>query len=123
MDDGLLSRPTPHEAIDLLKRTQEMLALSNLRLHKVASNSQEVMEAFPTKDRAKGLKDLNLEVDPTPIQRSLWVSWDLKKDVFTFQVAESTKPFTRRGVLATVNGLFDPLGFAALVTIQGKILL
>ena len=105
MDDGLLSRPTPHEAIDLLKRTQEMLALSNLRLHKVASNSQEVMEAFPTEDRAKGLKDLNLEVDPTPIQRSLGVSWDLKKDVFTFQVAESTKPFTRRGVLLSMVSL------------------
>lgn len=123
VDDGLLSRPTARESIDLLKWTQEMLAVSNLRLHKVASNSQEVMEAFPAKDRAKGLKDLNLDVDPTPIQLSLGLSQDLKKDVFTFQVAESTKPFTRRGVLATVNGLFDPLGFVAPVTIQGKILL
>lgn len=47
VDDGLLSVPTPAEVIDLLARTQEMLADSNLRLHKFASNSKEVMEAFP----------------------------------------------------------------------------
>ncbi|KAL6481206.1 hypothetical protein MHYP_G00092860 [Metynnis hypsauchen] len=70
VDDGLLSRPTASEAIDLLKRTQKMLAISNIRLHKVASNSKEVMEAFPVDDRAKGLKELNLDADATPIQRS-----------------------------------------------------
>jgi len=123
VDDGLLSVPTAAGAIDLLARTQYMLADSNLRLHKFASNSKEVMEAFPISDRAKGLKDLDLENDPAPIQRSLGLSWDLKRDVFTFRVADSEKPFTRRGVLATVNSLFDPLGFVAPINIQGKFLL
>ncbi len=31
--------------------------------------------------------------------------------------------FTRRGVLATVNCLFDPIGFVAPVTILGRMLL
>lgn len=62
---------TAAEAIDLLTRTKEMLATSNLRLHKFASNSKKVIDAFPNEDHAKGLKDLNLEVDPTPIQRSV----------------------------------------------------
>ncbi|XP_037399818.1 uncharacterized protein LOC108416929 [Pygocentrus nattereri] len=123
VDDGLLSRPTASEAIDLLKRTQKMLAISNIRLHKVASNSREVMEAFPVDDRAKGLKELNLDADATPIQRSLGLRWNLTEDTFTFQVTDTVKPYTRRGVLATINGLFDPLGFAAPVTIQGKMLL
>ncbi|KAK3506465.1 hypothetical protein QTP70_000933 [Hemibagrus guttatus] len=123
VDDGLLSTPTAAEAIDLLTRTKEMLATSNLRLHKFASNSKEVMEAFPIEDHAKGLKDLNLEVDPTPIQRSLGLSWDVKRDVFTFHVTDIKKPFTRRGILATVNSLFDPLGFVAPIIIEGKFLL
>ena len=123
VDDGLKSLPTTEAAIDLLKRTQSMLACSNLKLHKIASNSREVMEAFPTEDHANDLKDLDLGVDSLPIQRSLGICWDLKTDTFLFKVAEERKPFTRRGVLSTVNSLYDPLGFVAPVTIQGKALL
>lgn len=123
VDDGLKSVPTAVEAVGLLKRTQEMLASSNLRLHKIASNSPDVMNAFPVEDHVKYLKDLDLEKDTLPIQRSLGLSWNLKTDTFTFRVDAEEKPFTRRGVLATVNSVFDPLGLAAPVTIQGKFLL
>ncbi|MGH0125412.1 UNVERIFIED_CONTAM: hypothetical protein FKN15_068962 [Acipenser sinensis] len=57
------------------------------------------------------------------MQRSLGLNWDLKTDTFTFRVSDDEKPFTRRGVLSTVNSLYDPLGFVAPVTIQGKALL
>lgn len=66
---------------------------------------------------------MDLDVDPTPLQHSLGLSWDLRRDAFTFRVAHTEKPFTRRGVLATINSLFNPLGFAAPITIQGKFLL
>ena len=122
VDDGLTSVATPEEAIDLLKRTQEMLAESNLRLHKLASNRNQVMEAFAAEDRAKDLKDLDLGVDPLPLQRSLGLSWNLETDSFTYLVSREEKPFTRRGVLSTVNSLYDPLGFVAPITMKGKAL-
>ncbi|XP_041424892.1 uncharacterized protein LOC121395423 [Xenopus laevis] len=122
VDDGLISVPTEAEAISLLQRARDMLAESNLKLHKVASNRSAVMEAFPADDRAKELKDLVLGVDPLPLQRSLGVSWNLQTDSFTFQVSREVKPFTRRGILATVNSLYDPLGFATPITVQGKAL-
>lgn len=100
-----------------------MLALSNLRLHKIASNRVEVVNAFPPEDRAKEIKDLNLSVDEPPVQRSLGVSWNIMSDTFTFHVPQSQTPFTRGGVLSTVNSLFDPLGFLAPVTIKGRLLL
>ena len=53
VDDGLASWPTTKEAIDLVTTTQAMLATANLKLHKVVSNSVEVMEAFPAEDRGK----------------------------------------------------------------------
>lgn len=43
VDDGLISVPTESAAIDLLKRTCASLAESNLKLHKIASNSITVM--------------------------------------------------------------------------------
>lgn len=50
------------------------------------------------------------------------MSWNLENDSFTFRVGKGTKPFTRRGIFSVVNSLYDPLGFAAPVTTQGKVL-
>eukprot|EP00079_Xenopus_tropicalis_P024746 XP_012817710.2 PREDICTED: uncharacterized protein LOC100485864 [Xenopus tropicalis] len=122
VDDGLASASTPEIAIDILNNAKQMLAESNLRLHKIASNSTQVMNAFPANDRAKDLKDLCLGTDTLPLQKSLGLSWDLERDSFVFQVSSEEKPFTKRGVLSTVNSLYDPLGFVAPVTIKGKAL-
>ncbi|XP_051797872.1 uncharacterized protein LOC127531791 [Acanthochromis polyacanthus] len=123
VDDALKSFSTEAEAVDVLQRAQKMLALSNLRLHKIASNKVEVVNAFPPEDRAKEIKDLDLSTDKPPVQRSLGVIWDTTSDTFTFDVPQEQKPFTRRGVLSTVNSLFDPLGLLAPVTIKGRLLL
>lgn len=123
VDDGLLSVPTDAEAIDLLKRTQASLAESNLRLHKFTSNSQTVMEAFAPEDCAKAVKDFDFSGEAIPTQRSLGLLWEITTDTFTFAVSTANKPFTRRGVLSTVNSVFDPLGLLAPVTIQGRALL
>ncbi|KAJ8279737.1 hypothetical protein COCON_G00068030 [Conger conger] len=96
VDDGLTSLPTAEAVITRLKKTQETLAKSNLRLHKIAANNREVMEAFPPEDRAADLKDLDLDADSLPAQRSLGLNWDLETDSFHFKVSDVVKPFTRR---------------------------
>ena len=120
VDDGLASLPTTQRAIDLVKSAQASLATANLRLHKVVSNSVEVMEAFPAEDRAKDVRDLDLRHDSLPAQRSLGVFWDLETDAFTFKVSLPEKPFTRRGVLSIVNSVYDPLGFAVPAALEGR---
>ena len=97
VDDRLKSLPGSKQSIDLLQRTQGMLATANC--------------------------NLDLNNDTKPIQRSLGVYWDLKMDTFTFKVSEGNKPFTRRGVLSVINSLFDPLGIVLPVIIKGKMLL
>ena len=52
VDDGLTSQTTDEDAINLVKVAQAALSTANLRLHKVASNSTTVMEAFAAEDRA-----------------------------------------------------------------------
>ncbi|KAL1281203.1 hypothetical protein QQF64_000006 [Cirrhinus molitorella] len=123
IDDGLNSLPSIKEAIDLLKTTKDMLASSNLRLHKIASNCPAVMHAFSPADYAKDLKHLNLDTDSPPLQRSLGLIWDLQNDAFSFHVNLSDKSSMHRGVLVTVNSLFDPPAMVAPITIQGKLLL
>ena len=100
-----------------------MLMTTNLRLHKIASNSVEVMESFPIHDRVDNLKNLDISQDPLPSQRSLGVTWHLQKDAFTFQITLPERPYTRRGVLAFINSIYDPLGFAIPITLQGRLLL
>ena len=92
VDDALKSFPTKAEAISVLRRAQTML-VSNLRLHKIASNRPAVLEAFPLEDRAKDIKDLNLLTDDLALQRSFGVSWNIALDTFTFQAMDDNKPF------------------------------
>jgi len=124
VDDGLASLPTNEAAVDLMQRTQAGLQKEgSLRLHKIMSNEKEVMDSFPAADLASNLKDLDLSAEDLPVQRSLGLLWNLIDDEFNFQISSEKKPYTRRGVLSVVNSIYDPLGFVAPVTIQGKLLL
>ena len=82
-----------------------MLNTANMRLHKIASNSIEVMEAFLVEERGKGVRNLDLRRESLPAQHLLGVFWDLKNDSFTFQVTLPDKPFARRSVLSIVNSI------------------
>ncbi len=79
IDNGPTSLPTEEEAIDLVKRTQKMLAASNLKLHKIASNSSTVMKAFAPEDVAKDLKDLDVSM----IHWALWLSSQFKEKLWS----------------------------------------
>lgn len=43
--------------------------------------------------------------------------------MFTFQVSHTLHPYTKRGVLTTINSLYDPIGFLAPVIVKGKMIL
>ena len=61
--------------------------------------------------------------DNLPLQHSLRLNCDLQSDFFIFQTTVDVKPFTRRDVFSVIISLFDPLGFVAPITIQGKFFL
>lgn len=52
VDDVLRSFPSKAEAVDVLTRARQLLKCYNIKLHNIASNKAEVMEAFPADDRA-----------------------------------------------------------------------
>lgn len=64
VDDGLTSTSTAGQSVNLKKRTQAALYQNgHLRLHKIASNSQAVLKAFPQEDLARDLASLDLSKD------------------------------------------------------------
>ena len=57
VDDALYSAATVEQAVDLVKRTQLALkSCGNLHLHKISSNSSEVLAAFDTNDLDENLE-------------------------------------------------------------------
>ena len=120
VDDALGCSQSAEAAIQILKDARGLLSSFNIRLHKINSNSSEVLAAFPPSERCEDVKIIDF--DNVYIQRTLGLSWDVKSDNFVLTVNLPEKPFTKRGILSVVNSLFDPLGFAAPIALGGRLI-
>ena len=118
VDDGLKSVSSNCEAVILITQAKEMCGRGGFNLYKFISNRRKVIEEIPQHDRADAVKDLGLE--SLPIERTLEVQWSIEAGNFEFQVILQDRPLTRRGILATVCSIYDPLGFVAPIILIGK---
>ena len=116
----MASVPTADDAIRLIQRSQSMCRDGGLRLHKFASSSREVIESIPLHDRAEGLSDVDIFGSSLQLERALGVQWCVVSDTLRFYITLCDKPLTRRGVLATVSSVYDPLGLIAPVILVAK---
>ncbi|XP_070541636.1 uncharacterized protein [Ptychodera flava] len=123
VDDGLKSLPSVSKAINLINDSTAICAKAGLKLHKWISNKREVLDAIPVEARAPSLTEVNTQIDHLPIERVLGMTWCVEKDCFQFRIELRDLPFTRRGVLATISSVYDPLGFVAPVILTGKVIL
>ena len=120
VDDALSSVPTEKDAVELVQAVKEMCAKGGFKLTKFVSNSRKVMMSVPAEDRAKEIKGLDLGSDKLPIERALGVEWCIESDAFKFRIELKDKPCTRRGILATISSIFDPLGLIAPVVLESR---
>ncbi len=121
VDDLLKSLPNEKEAIQVASDLMELLRRGGFRLTKWISSSKKVLASIPKSERAD--PTWNLDLDNLPVLRALGLQWNVEEDVFEFKVIDLDKPETKRGILSTVASLYDPLGFAAPVTLLAKSLL
>ncbi len=120
VDDGLKSVASIADAVALIEDKKELCRRGGFRLHKFTSNCKEVIEAIPLEDRAEGIQKMDLDTDALPIERALGVQWCIEKDSFQFRITLEDRPCTRRGILSTISSIYDPLGFAAPLLLDGK---
>ena len=121
VDDGLRGETTAETAKEVLSNAREICAKGNLRLHKIASNSQAVIDSVPVSERASSPRtEIDEESNGTPIERALGLQWCVATDTFCFKLHLKDHPLTRRGLLATVASVYDPLGLIAPVVLGGR---
>ena len=111
VDDCLKSLSSEAAAIMHVHDLQALLSRGGFKLTKWLSNSRKVIEASPAQEHCAELKKLDSYKNKLPSQRVLGLQWCVESDTFTSNICLRTQPFTRRGILAIIGNIFDPLGF------------
>ncbi|XP_078374366.1 uncharacterized protein LOC144657884 [Oculina patagonica] len=119
VDDGLSSVESAEQAKELIQGAREICKKGGLRLHKFISNDRQVLESVPKSERAADAM-MDLPSEQLPIDRVLGVQWSVELDSFSFSIVLKDQPLTRRGVLASVASVYDPLGFLAPLVLRAK---
>ena len=101
----------------------KLMVIGGFNLTKWVSNDRQVLESIPPEERAKDMKELDLECDMLPTERALGVSWFVEMDALVFKVNFKEKPCTRRGILSVISSVYNPLGMAAPFVPPAKLLL
>lgn len=92
-------------------------------MEKWISNSRVVLQAISEEQRAKDLKELDLDRDSLQLERALGLQWCVGTDSFRFKMEMKQQSLTRRGMLSVTSSVYDPLGFPlAPVTLPAKMM-
>ena len=54
------------------------------------------------------------------MERALGIQWCVQSEELQFRVELKDRPLTRRGILASVSSVYDPLGLLAPFLLTGK---
>ncbi|XP_046551173.1 uncharacterized protein LOC124260894 [Haliotis rubra] len=123
VDDYLATVQDETQAVRVVKEVTDLCHKYGFRLTKWISNSHDVMKSIPSEERAKDVKQLNLDCGDLPSERALGVFWFVESDTLGFQIQSKHKPNTKRGILSIVSSIYDPLGFIAPFVLHAKQLL
>ena len=123
VDDLLKAVDTEGFAIKICKELKLLCATAGFNLTKWISNNRAVLASIPETERAKDVKNLDLDIEDLPLERALGVQWCVKEDAFTFQVTIKECPCSRCGILSMVSSIYDPLGLLAPLTFKAKCIL
>ncbi len=115
VDNVIIGAETPEEAIDRYHEGKKIFSDATMNLREWTSNCEEFVKAIPESDQTNPEK-----------AKVLGLIWDVKEDTIklpeskAFRANPPTDAATKRQVLNCVASVYDPLGFAAPVTVEGK---
>ena len=118
VDDGLDSVDTPEEAVEILMRADVVFANYKIEMHKVVSNSTQVLKCFPEDKRAEPVSELPSDQEST----ALGVTWNRNSDTLGINPSIPERLFTKRGILSIISSIYDPIGICSPTTIMAKLI-
>ena len=126
VDDLITGAPTVEEARNLKSDAISIFADGGFQLHKWHSNEPE-LEAnsqTPTNNADAETTYAKLQFSSTPPNgcKLLGLGWDKAADTLSVTIPSEGAVTTKRGILAKIARIYDPLGIVSPVTLQGKFL-
>ena len=70
-----------------------------------------VVRCLRPSERAKEVKNLDLERSLLPMERELGVHWNTETDQCRLWIRSKQREIIRRGLISIVSSVHDPLGF------------
>lgn len=123
VDDCLKSVDSEDRLIDVASKVKALCLEGGFKLTKFVSNSKRLLKSLEEIDRGKAVMKLDLCYDSLPMEKVLGLSWDVVSDTLSVAVNNMVRPSTKRGLLATIGAMYDPLGMIAPFLLQGRMIL
>ena len=120
VDDCLFSVPDVETGRKMLLGIKSLVFKSGFNLTKWMSISEELTKCVPESQRSTSQNVDALTGNLN--ERVLGISWNVGIDEFCFGINLPWKPRTKRGILSTMNSVFDPLGFVCPVILEARLL-
>ena len=106
--------------MSLNKNVVQMCAAGGFKLTRFISNHTDVLSAIPEENRNVGVKDQDLLTGKVPEERALGVLYNTDNDTIFFHTNIMDKLLTRRGLLAVLSSIYDPLGLVSPFLLKGR---
>ncbi|XP_057367086.1 uncharacterized protein LOC130688116 [Daphnia carinata] len=123
VDNYLDSFDSEDEVIQRSRQMKSLLQLGGFNLTKWTSSSRTVIAVL--REFVLASPALDLDLDKLPVERTLGVMWDSKRDMLTFKIRKppNNVTLTKRAFLSIISSVYDPLGLVAPVIFTMKSLL
>jgi hypothetical protein len=99
----------------------EIMDDAKFELHKWNSNVPELEDEHSAPSDDQSFAKQQLQVLPNQ-SKLLGLKWNKSTDTISVEFPERTPVTTKRGLLATLAKIYDPLGLVSPVTLQGKLI-
>jgi hypothetical protein len=99
----------------------EALKIGGFPLTQWATSNETVRKSLPGIQQEGA--SINMDLDADPIERTLGLVWDFRRDVFVLGAKAEPGGRTKRDLLKSIFSIFDPLGFLAPIVFQAKVLM
>ncbi|CAK5033658.1 unnamed protein product [Meloidogyne enterolobii] len=112
VDNLHLGAETWPELLDKCRRAKEIFSDASMNLREFSSNSSKLMNAIPEKDRLDAQEP-----------KVLGMRWNINTDSLSFQLPNEPmkKNVSRRAVLSSLAGIYDPLGLLSPSVLPAKL--